>query len=63
MDEAVRLLNNRTEDEVELDLLVNQPLVAKIPGLKTLAVMGSQVSSLVNTDVRVIVYADVCVCL
>ena len=24
MDEAVRLLNNRTEDEVELDLLVNQ---------------------------------------
>ena len=24
MDEAVRLLNNRTEDEVELDQLVNQ---------------------------------------
>jgi Ran GTPase-activating protein (RanGAP) involved in mRNA processing and transport len=25
MDQAVRLLNNRTEDEVELDMLVNQP--------------------------------------
>jgi hypothetical protein len=30
MDEAVRLLNNRTEDEVELDQLVNQVIAHRI---------------------------------
>jgi hypothetical protein len=43
MDEAVRLLNNRTEDEIELDALVNQPAVARIPVVNKLVVLGSQV--------------------
>jgi hypothetical protein len=30
------------QDEIELDALVNQPLVAKIPVVKNLVVLGSQ---------------------
>ncbi|EKX54181.1 hypothetical protein GUITHDRAFT_100429 [Guillardia theta CCMP2712] len=42
VDEAVRLLKNRTADEVEIDAVVQMPWVSKVPIVRTIAWMGSQ---------------------
>eukprot|EP00286_Rhodomonas_abbreviata_P029118 CAMPEP_0181293068 /NCGR_PEP_ID=MMETSP1101-20121128/2861_1 /TAXON_ID=46948 /ORGANISM="Rhodomonas abbreviata, Strain Caron Lab Isolate" /LENGTH=674 /DNA_ID=CAMNT_0023397617 /DNA_START=97 /DNA_END=2121 /DNA_ORIENTATION=+ len=45
LDQAVRLLNTRTDDQVELDGIVGAPLVSKVPLVKDLAVAATQWNS------------------
>lgn len=42
LDEAVRRLNARTDDEVELDVIVGATIASKIPIVRTLAKVGNR---------------------
>lgn len=45
LEQAVKLLNSRSEDEVELDQVVGAPLVSRVPLVKTAVVAAAQWSS------------------